>query len=224
MQEEINQQKQWDSAYANSREFFGREPSELATVALSWMRENLVQTVLELGCGQGRDTWYFAENGIMVTALDYSEESIYQMKRTAKMECQEGVVSAIVHDARERLPFEDETFDAVYSHMFFTMEFTEDDIQKMLDDCLRVLKPGGFHIFSVRNDHDPHYGKFEPQGEDMWKNPLGFVVRFFSEEKLRQLANGSILLWIREFVDGAPPFSRTLYEVVLQKPGLPVHS
>jgi SAM-dependent methyltransferase len=223
MQEEMNQQERWDSAYASVEEFFGREPSELAIVALPWMRENQVQSILELGCGQGRDTWYFAENGIMVTALDYSRKSIDQMKRTAKRECQEGWVTALAHDAREPLPFPDETFDAVYSHMFFTMELTEEEMRRILTDCRRVLRPGGFHVFSVRNDHDTHYGQFEPRGEDTWKNPLGFVVRFFSEDKIRQLSDGYIFRWIREFKDGAPPFDRMLYEVMLQKPGLPGH-
>jgi hypothetical protein len=70
----------------------------------------------------------------------------------------------------------------------------------------------------VRNDHDPHYGKFEPRGKDMWKNPMGFVVHFFSEEKVRRLSAGYDLLWVREFEDTSPPFVKKLYEVVLRKP------
>lgn len=218
MQEDNNQKEQWDKTYAGAQEFFGREPSELAVSALPTMREHRAKTVLELGCGQGRDTWYFARNGMSVTALDYSDTGICQMRDAAKKEGLEGVVTARVHDARDPLPFPDASFDAVYSHMFFTMEFSEADVQKMLDDCRRVLKPGGINIYSVRNDHDPHYGKFEPKGKDMWKNPLGFVVHFFPEERLRELSTGYEILWIKEFEDGSPPFTKKLYEVVLQKP------
>ena len=218
MREETDQQKQWDKTYSGAEDFFGKEPSNLAISAMATMRENEAQMVLELGCGQGRDTWYFAENGIMVTALDYSESSILQMRKIAKRECQEGMVTALVHDARERLPFPDASFDAVYSHMFFTMQFTEQEISEMLNDCRRVLKSGGINIFSVRNDHDPHYGKFEPMGTDMWKNPLGFVVHFFNEEKIRRLSGGHEILWIREFQEGSPPFGKMLYEVALRKP------
>jgi hypothetical protein len=33
--------------------------------------------------------------------------------------------------------------------------------------------------------------------EDMWQNPIGFVVHFFSEDKVRRLTNGYEILKIR---------------------------
>jgi SAM-dependent methyltransferase len=216
MQDDIDQQKQWDKTYASSGDFFGKDPSELAVSALPTFKDNKVRTVLELGCGQGRDTWFFARNGLEVTALDYSEAGICQMKEKAK---EAGAkVSLKVHDARNPLPFPNASFDAVYSHMFFTMEFSEEEVAKMLAECLRVLRPGGINIYSVRNDHDPHYGKFVLKGKDMWQNPMGFVVHFFTEEKIRRLADGYDILSIKEFEDHSPPFVKKLYEVGLRKP------
>lgn len=217
-EQEITQQQQWDRTYDRSKDFFGERPSELAVSVLPVLNENGAKNVLELGCGQGRDTWYLARNGINMTALDYSESGICQMRDAAKEHEMEDVVTAQVHDAREPLPFPDGTFDAVYSHMLFTMELSEEEVASMLGECLRVLRPGGLNIYSVRNDHDPHYGKFEQRGKDMWKNPMGFVVHFFSEETIRQLSTGYELLWIKEFDDPSPPFTKKLYEVVLRKP------
>ena len=108
-------------------------------------------------------------------------------------------VTLKVHDARGDLPFPDDSFDAIYSNMFFTMDFTDEEISKMLIECLRVLRPGGVNIFSVRNDHDPHYGKFVPKGRGTWQNPNGFVVHFFTEEEIRLTATGYDILWIKEF-------------------------
>lgn len=210
------QQEKWDRTYAGAQDFFGRLPSELAVSALRTLRDNGAKTVLELGCGQGRDTWFFAHNGLEVTALDYSEAGICQMRE--KVVEQGAKISLKAHDARDPLPFPDGSFDAVYSHMFLTMEFTEEEIVAILAECRRVLRPGGLHIYSVRNEHDPHYGKFIPKGEDMWQNPLGFVVHFFSEDKVRRLSTGYDLLWIREFEDQSPPFTKKLYEVALRKP------
>ncbi len=216
MPEDADQQKQWDRTYSNAQDYFGKEPSVLAARVLPVLRENGVRTVLELGCGQGRDTSFFAGNRFEVTALDYSESGICQLRKCAK---DAGFRATLkVHDAREPLPFPDASFDAVYSHMFFTMEFTEEEVTRMLAECRRVLRPGGINIFSVRNDHDPHYGKFEPRGKGTWRNPLGFVVHFFDEPTLTRMAAGYDLLWIKEFDEPSPSCVKKLYEVALRKP------
>lgn len=216
-EQEITQQQQWDKTYQNTKDFFGEQPSELAVSALPTLMKNGAKDVLELGCGQGRDTWYFARNGLRMTSLDYSESGVCQMRDRTKEDGLKGVVDVQVHDARRPLPFPDASFDAVYSHMFFTMEFSEEEVSRMLDDCRRVLRPGGINIYSVRNDHDPHFGKFEPRGKDMWANPMGFVVHFFTEETIRRLSNGYDVLWVKEFEDPSPPFTKKLYEVALRR-------
>ncbi len=216
MQEGTDQRRQWNNAYASVVDFFGKEPSELVTYALATFEDNRSRDILELGCGQGRDTWFLVNSGFEVSALDYSEESISQMKERAK-----GVganVTLKVHDAREDLPFPDDSFDAIYSNMFFTMDFTDEEISKMLIECLRVLRPGGVNIFSVRNDHDPHYGKFTPKRRGTWQNPNGFVVHFFTEEEIRLSAIDYDILWIKEFEDPSPSFTKKLYGVAMRKP------
>ncbi len=216
MSEDNEQQARWDKAYTEREDFFGKLPSELAVNTLGIMRSAGVKKVLELGCGQGRDTWFFAHNGCEVIALDYSESGICQMRKRAQD--LGAKVTVRVHDARQPLPFPDASFDAVYSHMFFTMELTEEEVSRIMAECLRVLRPGGLNIYSVRNDHDPHYGKFIPRGKDMWENPLGFVVHFFTEDKIRALATGYEVVSIREFEDLTSPTIKKLYEVVLRKP------
>lgn len=216
MPDEEVQREIWDKNYANNPDFFGVDASEIAVNAIGIFRDYGLRKVLELGCGQGRDTWHLANAGFQVCALDYSETGICQMQERGKemgVECR-----LVVHDALRPLPFPDGHFDAVFSHMFFTMQFSMDDLHYIMKECLRVLRPGGINIYSVRNHKDRHYGKFTPRGEDTWENPLGFVVHFLSEDNVRELADGYEILSIKEFIDGSPPFDKTLYEVVMQKP------
>ncbi|TFG57349.1 MAG: class I SAM-dependent methyltransferase [Methanomassiliicoccus sp.] len=215
--EEKNQRKQWDSTYTNTDDFFGSEPSGLGYRAVEIFRKNGCKKVLELGCGQGRDTWLFAKEGFKVTALDYSESGICQMREKAKDLCLDPNVDCVVQDVRAGIPLPDASVDAVYSHMLFTMDLWEKEISYILEECRRVLKPGGLNLYSVRNDHDPHFGKGPNKGEDMWQNPMGFVVHFFSEEKIRRLADGYEIVHIQEFDDPSPPFTKKLYEVLLRK-------
>lgn len=105
--------------------------------------------------------------------------------------------------------------------MFFTMELTEAELERIFSEVRRVLKPDGLNLYSVRNDHDPHCGQGTHVAEDMWQNPMGFVVHFFSVEKVRRFAKGYELLWVKEFDDPPPPFTKKLYEVALNKPVTP---
>jgi len=209
---EDEQLKQWNSTYAVKPDFFGAEPSDLAVRAVDIFRRNGCKKVLELGCGQGRDTCLFAKEGFQVIALDYSESGICQMREKAKEMRMDDKVECVRQDLRAGIPLPDGSVDAVYSHMLLTMELWEREIQFILDECRRVL------MYSVRNDHDPHFGKGPHKGEDMWQNPMGFVVHFFSEDKIKRLANGYELVHVREFDDPSPPFTKKLYEVLLRKP------
>ena len=137
------QHKQWESTYSGKQDYFGARPSDLAYRAVVIFRENGCRKVLELGCGQGRDPCLFAKEGFQVTALDYSESGICQMRQKAKEMCMDGKVECVCQDLRAGIPLPDGSVDAVYSHMLFTMELWEREIQFLLDECRRVLRPGG---------------------------------------------------------------------------------
>lgn len=211
------QQGQWDATYMK-QDFFGARPSELAESVLPLLKREDKKDIVELGCGQGRDSWYFARNGFFVTALDYSETGICHLRDRANQEGMLGCLEGKVHDVRQGLPARDASVDVVYSHMLLCMELSDREIQFIMDESRRILRPGGLNIFSVRNDHDPHYGKFDAVGKDMWRNPMGFVVNFYTKEKIEGFAKGWETVHIKEFEDSSPPFTKKLYEVVLRKP------
>jgi len=213
-----DQRAHWDRVFKDADDYFGAGPSAFGLQALRMFKEAGVRNILELGCGQGRDSCLFAQEGFKVTAMDYSESGICQMRDRVSTLCLSPNVECVLQDARSGIPLPDDSVDAVYSHMFFTMELWEKDIQFILDECRRVLKSGGLNLYSVRNDHDPHFKKGLHRGEDMWQSPAGFVVHFFSEEKIRRLARGYDVLHIREFDDPAKQYTRKLYEVLLRKP------
>lgn len=214
---ESDQRSRWEEAYAKNKDFFGTVPSEFGMRAAERMKAAGAKEILELGCGQGRDTIFFLRKGFKVTALDYSGNCLCQVKRSAEEDGLNLDLRTMQNDLRLGLPFEDESFDTVYSHMLFTMQLTEKELEAAFREVRRVLRPGGMNIYSVRNDHDPHFGKGQHMGEDMWQNPMGFVVHFFSEEKVRKMALGMEIILIAEFEDTSPPFTKKLYEVVLRK-------
>jgi SAM-dependent methyltransferase len=101
--------------------------------------------VLEVGCGAGVDLARFARGGASVVGVDLSSSAIdlaranfAQQKLTGEFHVADG----------EALPFEDNSFDLVFAHG--VVQYTADP-KRLVDECRRVLKPGGEAIFQVYN-------------------------------------------------------------------------
>jgi SAM-dependent methyltransferase len=124
-------------------------------------------------------------------------------------------VMALQHDVRQPLPFDDGLFDGCYSHMLYCMALTTSELESLSKEIWRVLKPQGLNIYTVRNTTDAHYRTGTHRGEDMWEISGGFIVHFFSKEKVEHLTNGHKLVNIEEFDEGELP--KKLSAITLQK-------
>jgi len=215
VEEVLNAQRQhWESMLSTKPEMFGTEPSDPAQKAAELFKKEGRIKILELGGGQGRDTIFFAQNGFEVAVLDYCESGVETIAQKAKSMGLSQSINALCHDVRKRLPFIDETFDACYSHMLYCMALTTSEVGFLSEDIRRVLKPKGLNIFTVRNTKDPHYRTGIHRGEEIYEIG-GFVIHFFSREKVDHLARGFEIVSIDEFEEGGLP--RRLFRVTLRK-------
>jgi SAM-dependent methyltransferase len=209
------QKTHWEEVFSREKAFFGEEPSDFSRKSLELFLRVEVQELLELGCGQGRDTIFFARNGLRVTALDYAEIAVEALKKKATAA---GVASSILvrtHDVRQPLPFPDNSFDACYCHMLLCMELSTGEISFIIGEIHRVLRPGGIVLYSVRSNFDKHYRTGIRLREEIYEIG-GFAVHFFTEEKIRNLAKGYEILAIDRIQEGSLP--RDLFCVTLRRP------
>ena len=213
------QHQHWQKTFDQKPEMFGAEPSDAARIAVEVFKKEGVRRILELGAGQGRDTLFYARNGFQVHALDYAQSAVETITAKARRLGLSAAITATQHDVRDALPFDDEMFDGCYSHMLFCMALTIRDLEFLSDEVWRVLKPRGLNIYTVRNTHDPDYGTGIHRGEDMYEVG-GFVVHFFSREKVMHLAKGYDIVSIDEFEEGRLP--RKLFRVTLRKESVSV--
>ncbi len=209
------QHEHWVRTFTAHAEMFGHEASEPARTALERFRVSGSASLLELGAGQGRDTLFFAGQGLQVTALDYAESALGQIAATAEAAGLGGLVHPVAGDARRPLPFADASFDAVYAHMLFCMALTTPELERLAGEVRRVLRPGGLLVYTVRTKADPHYGAGIGRGDDMFEMG-GFIVHFFDRALVERLAAGFELLELSEFEEG--PLPRRLYRVTQRKP------
>lgn len=210
-----DQNAHWEKTYSGKPLFFGIESSEFGRLAAGLFKREGVRSVLELGCGQGRDTLLFAKEGFQVTGLDYSEAGLLGLRRAADDADVSDRIVTRHFDVRKPLPFPDESFDACYSHMLICMELSTTELKSLLGDIRRVLKPGGVTLYSVRNTFDKQFGTGTHKSEDMYEIGGGFVVHFFSEEKVRELAAGYEIVEVRRMQEGDLP--KELFGVALRK-------
>ncbi len=208
------QQAHWEKTFIEYPNLYGLKPSYSAKKAAEIFKRESVNKILELGGGQGRDTIFLAKNDLRVWVLEYTKNGADALEKKAEQLGLSGAITVMRRDARKPLPFDNKSFDACYSHMLYCMALTTRELESLAKEVRRVLKPRGLSIYTARNTDDKHYGKGIHRGEDMYEVD-GFIVHFFSMEKVKHLAQGYKILDVEEFQEG--PLPRNLFLVMLRK-------
>ncbi len=133
------------------------------------------EDILDIGCGPG---FAFAEMAgwKRIHGLDPSLDALSACKRAS------GRSSLLVNGSADRLPYRDGSFSAVVAFEIF--EHLDNDREAM-QECLRILKPGGRLILTVPafqwlwGDHDElYFHKRRYRTAELRKNlaSVGFTV------------------------------------------------
>jgi ubiquinone/menaquinone biosynthesis C-methylase UbiE len=101
-------------------------------------------SILELGCGTGKNTVFFAEIGANVHALDFSQGMIQKAKEKVQTEN----VRFERADLTKRWPCEDASYDLISCNL--VLEHIE-ALSHIFSEAARVLKPNG--IFLINELH-----------------------------------------------------------------------
>ena len=126
------------------------------------------KNIVELGAGLGRDTIFFAINSIQVEALDYSQKAIEIINNKSKKLNLTQLIKTKNFDVRKKLPFDNGSIDGCFSHMLYCMALSNYDLENLNKEILRILKPGGINIYTVRTTEDGDYKNGTHIGEDLY--------------------------------------------------------
>lgn len=152
----------WRDYYASHR--FNAQASLFATFV---MEHYLTKghRLLELGCGNGRDSMYFARHGVEVVAIDQVQEEIaYLNTYASSYEASsldytppQFVAGDFTHLEDLHIPKE---YDCIYSR--FTLHSIDKKSQdKVLQDSLSLCAQEGILAIEVRGEKNALYGKGE---------------------------------------------------------------
>ena len=144
-------------------------------------------SILDLGCGSGRDAKIFADSGYKVTGVDLSTKMIDN--------CQKRKINANFHVMDiTSLKFEDETYDAIWANASF-IHLSKKEIKKGLDEANRVLKRSGIVYISVKE------GKTEGIEKDRRYSKLKKFVSYYSKEEIEKYLLDSGFAIIRSDIE-----------------------
>jgi SAM-dependent methyltransferase len=104
-------------------------------------------TILDAGCGTGTNSRRLARAGYRVTGVDFSEFALREATAESAgldIDFRRGDLTA--------LSFPDRSFDAVFC---FGVLMHIPELEKALDELVRVLKPGGVLMLSETNASSP---------------------------------------------------------------------
>lgn len=149
---------------------------------------NVTTQALDLGSGNGRNLIYLAQTyGMRGTGYDISSEGVKQAEKAS-----EGLlIKYTVRSIEGTLDMKDSSVDIVLDMM--TSHFLkEKERQQLLDEVLRVLKPGGWLFYkSFLADQDMHVRRLlkeHPADEpDAYIHPeLGVYEHVWTEESIHE--------------------------------------
>src|SRR3954454_16648241 len=168
-------QRQWDRDPCGAQYVKKAEPDTLEwfleveryryDVYAPWMREVMEfnrhpgEHILEIGAGIGTDHAQFAKAGGIMHDLDLAAGHLELAKRNFELR---GLKGTFKHGDGENIPFEDDTFDLVYSNG--VIHHTPNP-SNVVGEIYRVLKPGGRCIIMVYAENSLHY----------WRNLFGLI-------------------------------------------------
>ena len=143
--------------------------------------------VLDLGCGKGRNSLFFAKNGFSVSAIDFVPEIVNDLAGKTKG----SNISCFCQSVAEKLPFASDSFDViidVYCYRYLLSESKQENYRKEL---FRVLKKNGHYLLSLANIDDSFFGSLVVEDTNIITDPVtGLKSVLYTEDMIRNSFKG----------------------------------
>ncbi len=178
----------------NAREMFGDIDIYLFDQILK-NRFNSEMSILDAGCGGGRNLVYFLRSGCQVFGIDQNPQAIEQVRLLAKTLSPNLSPENFQISTVEKMPFEDKQFDAVVSSAVLHFAENERHFKKMLAEMLRVLKHEGLFFARLASSIGIE-NRIKSIGDGRYLLPDGSERFLINEEMLTSLTKQFGGVWL----------------------------
>ncbi|HEX6427106.1 MAG TPA: class I SAM-dependent methyltransferase [Niastella sp.] len=115
-------------------------------------RYDNAKKVLDVGCGQGRNLFYFLRNGYEVFGVDPNPQAVEAVKELSAALAPDNPLDNFVVCPAENLPFADATFDLIVCSAVLHFAKDSPHFDAMVRAMFRVLRPGGYFFARLASD------------------------------------------------------------------------
>lgn len=145
--------KEWD--WAKVTDNFWNEPSEDVYYYVDRWKKKGYKRFLDLGCGLGRHSILFAENGFDTYSFDLSQYGIESLnEKSMKLGLN---IKTAVGDINN-LPYDSNMFDCLLAYHVISHTDTQ-GIRAIISEINRVLKSGGEFFITLCSKNSPSYAQ-----------------------------------------------------------------
>jgi adenylylsulfate kinase-like enzyme len=138
----------WKNYYSSNEA--PSNPSSFAEIVME--KEGSGKNLLEIGCGNGRDTFYFARNDMNVTGIDYSSEAIESCKKQRDSDSI-NFFSGTIDSISE---LRSSSFNIAYSRfVLHAMPLAEEKV--VLKECYELLAENGVFYIECRSNKSERF-------------------------------------------------------------------
>ena len=144
--------------YCQSHRFFEKKShlgaihQDLWTIYQTYLQDREKLSILDVGCGSGRNPLYFSLAGHNVIGLDKNENAIENIRHIAAQE-QLSNIEALVHDLNQPITIKDKSFDFIYSTVAIQF-LNRSSIEPLLTKMQSLTTTGGIHflVFPIKEE------------------------------------------------------------------------
>jgi len=181
----------------NNEFYWGLRPSPVLKKFINMVPKGIA---LDIGAGEGRNSFFLAKNGFYVEALDKNSDGLEKCDNFAKEN--NLAISTKVCDI-EDFEFPENKYSLIIAKN--SLDFTKkSELDKLIKKIKKSLILDGFIYLSVFSEKDPAYQKIKKMGlEEVEKNtfylPKYKTFRhFFALEELKEMFRNFEIIYLEE--------------------------
>ena len=164
----------------------GVKPALHLKKLLPFLQKKKIKTILDFGCGNGRNTFFLKEKGFEVSAID-SRQIILEIEKEFK---KFNITSKYYNINSTKIPYKTNSFDTILAWRVLHRGL-KNYRRKLLKELHRILRSKGYLVLAVSTERDIKLDSARRSHKEVEKNTFEYISKgvrnkrhYYSKEEI----------------------------------------